>query len=370
MTITKRFSYLLLVMILCGIKLRAQEKQTLQVGDPAPELSYAKWVQGPEPIKQLDKNNRYVLEFWATWCGPCIQAMPHLSELSKKYDGRIAFIGCDVWENTHGGPKEQESYAGKVASFVQDQYKMGRLTYNVIMDNNAEHMGNQWLKAAGIGGIPTTFLIDKGRIAWIGHPLYVDSIITLLLAGKYDVQAERDKRIARAKKEEAMSAGYKAAIKAYKDAEEAKDFARALALVDSAIAKFPSSSYMFVTDKFKILLKQYGEDSAIGYGRQLQKERLAGQVLVANLYTEGSPSKKVNEFAAESTKAWGESSKILDIRASFLARAGHYKEAAETQVKAVQKAKEEKDNPAVTPSVIEEYQQRANEYQQKVKENH
>ncbi|MEH3114366.1 TlpA family protein disulfide reductase [Pedobacter terrae] len=88
-------------------------KPTLNIGDQAPALKYAKWVQGANPISELAPDKTYVLEFWATWCAPCIAAMPHLSGLSKKYAGKIDFISCDVWETQHGGAK-QETYLPKV----------------------------------------------------------------------------------------------------------------------------------------------------------------------------------------------------------------------------------------------------------------
>jgi len=65
--------------------------QELNVGDPAPKLAVKEFVKG-EPIAGLDKGKLYVVEFWATWCGPCRQTIPHLTELQKKYPA-ITFLG-------------------------------------------------------------------------------------------------------------------------------------------------------------------------------------------------------------------------------------------------------------------------------------
>jgi thioredoxin 1 len=40
-----------------------------------------------------------VVDFWATWCGPCRMVAPIISELAEKYDGRIVVGKCDVEEN-------------------------------------------------------------------------------------------------------------------------------------------------------------------------------------------------------------------------------------------------------------------------------
>lgn len=342
------------------------QKTKLEIGDAAPPLKYSKWIQGPDTIKTLDNNKFYVIEFWATWCGPCIQAMPHLSELSKKYAGKIDFIGCDVWENMYGGPKDQEHYTPKVTNFVNDQFKKGRLTYNVIMDNTAEDMGNTWLKAAGLSGIPSSFVIQNGKIMWIGHPHYLDSILVGILEGKYDVQAEKKRQRDQAEMIAQKSAGFNNAIKAYKDAEAANNYDKALQLMDSAIINFPDNKFMFVTDKFLLLQKHLGDDKAIAYGMELQKEKLPGQVLIANLYSKENSSKKVNEFAAKALKAWGEDNpKVLDIRATFEARVGRFKDAAATQKKAIEVAKAQKDNPGMTESVISDMQKKAEDYVKK-----
>src|SRR5438270_205078 len=67
---------------------------SLKVGDPAPPLQVGKWLKAG-PINQLDKGKIYVIECWATWCGPCIAAMPHVTQLQAKYkDKNVVVIGA------------------------------------------------------------------------------------------------------------------------------------------------------------------------------------------------------------------------------------------------------------------------------------
>jgi thiol-disulfide isomerase/thioredoxin len=164
---------------------------TLRVGDPAPKLQTGDWVQG-EPVKAFDSDQAYIVEFWATWCGPCRVSIPHLNEVYKKFkDKKLVVIGQDCWE-------QEES---KVAPFVK---QMGeKMTYRVALDDKEGSkkgkMAETWMEAAGQNGIPTAFLVNKeGKIAWIGHPMELkDEVIEQVLAGTFDLAknaAEYDER--------------------------------------------------------------------------------------------------------------------------------------------------------------------------------
>lgn len=50
-----------------------------------------------ESLKNGDKP--LVVDFWATWCGPCRAIAPYVEELAKEYDGKIVVGKCDVEEN-------------------------------------------------------------------------------------------------------------------------------------------------------------------------------------------------------------------------------------------------------------------------------
>ena len=163
-----------------AVAAHAQETK-LKIGDAAPKLQAGKWVQG-EPVKEFESDKAYLVEFWATWCGPCRVSIPHLNELHEKYkDKGLVVIGQDVWER-------DESL---VEPFVK---KMGgKMTYRVALDDKSKEeqgaMAVTWMKAAGQGGIPAAFVVNKhGKIAWVGHPMSLkEKVLEDVLADRYDL---------------------------------------------------------------------------------------------------------------------------------------------------------------------------------------
>lgn len=137
---------------------------TLKVGDAAPALK-VKWVKGEE-VASFQPGRVYVVEFWATWCVPCKDSIPHLTELQKKYKD-VAIIGVASSERAPAADQADKRLE-TLEKFVKDQG--AKMDYRIAYDATRE-TGGAWLTAAGQTTIPTAFIVDgNGKIAYIGYP--------------------------------------------------------------------------------------------------------------------------------------------------------------------------------------------------------
>lgn len=168
-----------------------------ELGQPAAPLKIAEWVKGkPVDLAAAKDKQIVVVEFWATWCPPCVKSIPHLTELQKKF-ADVSFVGVTTEK------------ADVVKKFVT---KMGdKMDYSVAIDEDGK-TSEGYMKAFGINGIPHAFIVDKlGRVVWHGHPMdNLNKAIEQVLAGKLDMEAAKKRRDAMKKLEafaEAVSSG-------------------------------------------------------------------------------------------------------------------------------------------------------------------
>jgi thiol-disulfide isomerase/thioredoxin len=155
------------------------QRNKLKVGDTAPGLDIEEWVKGEETT--IEEGKTYIVEFWATWCGPCKRSIPHLTKLQKEHgsDG-LTIIGVSSEE------------ADKVKPFVRKQ--SDKMDYTVAVDRR-NSTKRSWFEAAGLKGIPAAFVVDQqGKIAWIGNPLSddFDPVVQRVLNGRYNPKLEKE----------------------------------------------------------------------------------------------------------------------------------------------------------------------------------
>ena len=174
------------VLALCG----QAAADGLGIGDSAPKLEVKEFVKG-DAVKSFEKGKIYVVEFWATWCPPCIKAIPHLSAIQKKYADTLTVIGVNA-DGILGGKADVEA----VHDFMNKHGK--EMEYTVAMDDPVKKtMSETFVTASGSLGAPTAAIIDqRGQLVWIGYPdvpkgYTFDQALEDTLNGKTDLERSR-----------------------------------------------------------------------------------------------------------------------------------------------------------------------------------
>ena len=214
----------------------------LIIGDAAPPISISKWVNG-NPVESFAGDKVYVVEFWATWCGPCLAGMPHLASLQTEYGDKVTFIGVSAEED------------GVVTKFMEQDSRSGKpwsevLTYTIALDADRK-TSDAYMLAAGQNMIPCAFIVGKtGKVEWIGNAAAIDQPLQLVVDGAWDLQKARNKFLAN-RESEAVMQEYEPRLQA---AFQKRDFRTGVSLLDQLIAKFPENSE-FKQMRFQFLLK-------------------------------------------------------------------------------------------------------------------
>ena len=132
---------------------RKQNQLRLQ-GEIAPEITVAKWIeQAPLKISGL-RGHVVLLDFWATWCGPCLAAFPHLREWHEKYKDRgLVILGITTY---YGRGEGHQMTPAEEFNYLERFKKQYNLPYGVaVTDTDDNH------RIYGVSAIPTAVLIDR-----------------------------------------------------------------------------------------------------------------------------------------------------------------------------------------------------------------
>jgi thiol-disulfide isomerase/thioredoxin len=248
---------LVLALLWAGAVATANSHEPLLVGDPAPKLAVMEWLKG-EPISEFKLGQVYVVEFWATWCGPCIVEMPRLSSLARRYEGKVIVVGVNV--------REKDVSDGSVATVKKFVEKQGdKMSYRVAMDDpDRNTVFNAWLTAAGLHGIPMAFIVDReGRIAWVGVASHMEGPLADVLAGTVDIAANRAAQ-EHARKDALKSKFYMDRMSTVNAAFKRKDYLLVVTEADRLAAKDPINE-VFAFDAKLIALLHIDESQALAF---------------------------------------------------------------------------------------------------------
>lgn len=246
-------------MFVCANAIAQTSSPSLTIGDNAPQLKVATWLKG-DSTKGIERGKVTIVEFWATWCGPCLANIPHLSNVATEYkDKNVNVFAISVKER---GVTDADS----LRRFIKGP-KGQTMHYNVGADDAAQFMAKNWLAPVGQGGIPFAMVINQqGKIAWMGHPAVIDSPLAKIVSGKWDLA----KALADLKENKRAAKNDNDMIPRLNELTGKKDYKEILRVVDSALASEPALINQFATPHFKFLgLLHTNPEASVTFARNL-----------------------------------------------------------------------------------------------------
>ncbi len=181
------------IAVICSSDLAAQRPAngiTLDIGSKAPALDIENWLSDRDgvfqPVTEFDAGKIYVIEFWATWCPPCVASMPHLAKTQEKHiDDGVQIISVTDEDTFTVGAFLERNVRG------QDGLTYRELTNSYCLTTDPDgSTGRDYMEAAGQSGIPTAFIVGKsGLIEWTGHPMEIDKPLQKIIDDAWDREA-------------------------------------------------------------------------------------------------------------------------------------------------------------------------------------
>jgi thiol-disulfide isomerase/thioredoxin len=122
----------------------------VKAGGPAPEIKADAWLNSEALSMAGLKGKIVVVEFWATWCPPCRDSIPHLAKMHEEFKGKDVVL---------------ISLTKEPMDVVKPFAEKAGMTWPVGVGSNS---GADY----GVQGIPHAFIVDReGKTVWRGHPM-------------------------------------------------------------------------------------------------------------------------------------------------------------------------------------------------------
>ena len=237
----------------------------LSIGSKAPIPEISDFVRGEKPTF-FEPGKVYVIEFWATWCPPSRQSMPHLTKLAEDMKSKgVVIVGVS------------DEKVETVRTFLEkDEWKQ-KARYTLATDpDRSTHRA--YMEASGQGGIPTAFIVKEGVVQWIGHPMEMDAPLAKIVDGTWDPKTAKqtfEDSVAEEMKAMGRQNDMTKAI-------DSKDWDKAVALIDAEIAASTGEEAMqSKVQKAQILLVAGRSEAAYALCAELIKEDPALRNFVA-----------------------------------------------------------------------------------------
>jgi len=167
-----------------SLTITLERNMALGLESPAPPIKVENWLRG-QPLTSFQPGNVYIVEFWATWCAPCVAALSDLVQLQEKYrDSGVEVLAIAAGERA----QTAEEARSKLDAWLTE--KLPNLNYRVGLDYTRE-MDKLWMDSSFSVGIPTSFVVDRdGHIAFVGSPTQLDDVLPKILAGSWRTSDE------------------------------------------------------------------------------------------------------------------------------------------------------------------------------------
>ena len=153
----RTFLLLALLLTACDIQMpSAGAGSDVRVGDK-PAINFT--GNDGRPITNDSLQGKViVLDFWASWCGPCIQQVPHMLDLHKKHGDKAVFLGVNIDQSKPAMDRAVRQHG---------------LPWTQVFDGDSR-ISHAW----GVDSIPRIFILGRvGTVAWTGHPAEMDAAL-------------------------------------------------------------------------------------------------------------------------------------------------------------------------------------------------